>query len=96
MRGGLGGTTFESHLYVPRVDVVSAGTSTCAPFTAQNVAELVNGVKGTQFGILVGGYTVSREQLLTIFWSERETKRKCGLLTCQKSQRNISSVTPLE
>lgn len=68
--GDFGGTPFESHLCVPRVDVVSAGTSGCAPFTAHNVAKLVNGVKGTQFGILVGGYTVSREQL-TIFWSER-------------------------
>jgi hypothetical protein len=62
VNGHLGGTPFESHLCVPRADVVvSAGTSSCALVTAQNIAKLVNGVKETQFGTLVVGYTVSGE-----------------------------------
>jgi hypothetical protein len=39
--------------------VLSAGTSSCEPATAQNIAKLVNGVKGIQFGVLVVSYTVS-------------------------------------
>jgi hypothetical protein len=37
--------------------VVSAGSSRCAPVTVQNIAKLVNGLVGTQFGVLVVGYT---------------------------------------
>jgi hypothetical protein len=55
VNGHLGGTPFESHLHG---DALSAGTSNCAHVTG--IAKLVKEVEGTQFGVLVIGYSVSR------------------------------------